>query len=129
MNRVIHFEIQADDVERAAKFYERALGWKVTQAMTKEKDGMDYWLLDTGTGPGIGGGLYRRPEKTDEQYHLYDCTIDVPDIDLAVEAVRANGGTIMREKIEMPGVGWFVSAKDPEGNRFGLMQATDWKLK
>ncbi|MFZ2188044.1 MAG: VOC family protein, partial [Candidatus Moraniibacteriota bacterium] len=40
MNRIIHFEVQADDVARAKKFYEKAFGWKITQAMTKEKGGM-----------------------------------------------------------------------------------------
>jgi len=125
-NRVIHFEIQADDVERAKKFYEAALGWKVMPAMSAEKgDMMDYWMLDTGTGPGISGGMYKRP--ADDRLYTYDGTVLVPDIDKAVEAVKANGGTITREKSELKGVGWFASAKDTEGNRFALMQATDWK--
>jgi hypothetical protein len=127
MNRVIHFEVQADDVARAKKFYEKAFGWKITQAMTKEKGGMDYWMLDTGTGPGIGGGLYARPEKEEERFFTFDDTILVEDIDKAVKAVSDNGGMITREKSELAGVGWFASAKDTEGNRFSLMQATDWK--
>ncbi|MDD4989292.1 MAG: VOC family protein [Candidatus Pacebacteria bacterium] len=127
-NRVIHFEIQADDVERAKKFYEKALGWKISQAMTKEKGGMDYWIIDTGTGPGIGGGMYERPKKG-EKHYLYDCTVLVEDIDEAVEAVKKNGGVITKEKVTMEGVGLFASVKDTEGNRFALMQATDWKPK
>jgi len=127
MNRVIHFEVQADDVARAKKFYEKAFGWKITQAMTKEKGGMDYWMLDTGTGPGIGGGIYLRPEKEEERFFTFDDTILVEDIDKAVKAVSDNGGMITREKSELAGVGWFASAKDTEGNRFSLMQATDWK--
>ena len=124
MNRLIHFEVQADDIERAKKFYKNALGWKITQAMNKEKDGMNYWLLDTGKGPGIGGGMYERPAE--DKIFTYDGTILVEDIDQAVKAVKANGGTITREKSELAGVGWFASAKDTEGNRFSLMQATDW---
>jgi predicted enzyme related to lactoylglutathione lyase len=125
MNRLIHFEIQADDISRATKFYEKALGWKITQAMTKEEGGMDYWLLYTGSGPGISGGMYERPAE--DKLFTYDGTILVEDIDKAVEAVKANGGMITREKSEMKGIGWFASAKDTEGNRFSLMQATDWK--
>ncbi len=127
-NRVIHFEIQADDVERAKKFYEKTLGWKITQMMTKEQGGMDYWGLDTGTGPGISGGLYQRPKEGD-MFYLYDCTIQVQDIDKAIADVKANGGTILREKSEMPKIGFFAGAKDTEGNRFGLMQATEWIAK
>jgi predicted enzyme related to lactoylglutathione lyase len=128
-NRVIHFEVQADNIERAKTFYEKALGWKITQMMTKEKGGMDYWGLDTGTGPGISGGLYERPTEDDKKFYLYDCTIAVADIDAAVKAVRENGGTITREKEEMKGIGFFSGAKDTEGNRFGLMQPTDWQPK
>lgn len=128
MNRVIHFEIQADDLGRAKDFYEKALGWKISQAMKKEDGGMDYWMImtaeDGSQEPGINGGLYQRPAKDESKYYLYDCTIDVPDLDKAVEAVKANGGTITKEKVELPGVGWFASGKDTEGNRFGLMQAT-----
>ncbi len=125
-NRVVHFEIQADDVGRAKKFYEETLGWKISQAMEKEESGMDYWVIDTGTGPGIGGGLYQRPAQG-EKFYLYDCTVAVPDIDKAVEAVKKNGGSIVREKVEMPNIGFFASVKDTEGNRFALMQPTSWK--
>lgn len=44
MPRVIHFEIHADNPERAVKFYEKVLGW------TFQKWGgpMDWWLVTTG---------------------------------------------------------------------------------
>ncbi len=131
MNRVVHFEIQADDIARAQAFYQNVLGWKISQMMKKEEGGMDYWGIETGDSvPGINGGLYQRPKADEgEQFHLYDCTVEVADLDAAVEAVKANGGTITKEKAEIPGVGFFAGAKDTEGNRFGLMQATDWVAK
>jgi predicted enzyme related to lactoylglutathione lyase len=127
-NRVIHFEIQADDVSRAKKFYENAFGWKIDQVMTLEQGGMDYWGLKTGEDgtPGINGGLYqRRPEN---KIYTYDCTIQVEDLDKSIEDVKNNGGTITSEKWKFPG--WVVaSALDPEGNKFGLMQPTQWEAK
>lgn len=129
MSRVIHFEIQADNIERVKKFYEKVLGWKIEKYAAKEPGSMmmDYWMVMTGKGAGIDGGMYKRP--ADEKIYTYDCTVDVEDIDKAVEAVKANGGTITREKSELPGVGWFASAKDTEGNRFALMQPTGWQPK
>jgi len=129
MNTVIHFEVQADDVERAKGFYEKVLGWKIAPMMTKEEGGaMDYWGITTReSGPGINGGLYKRPEGEEEKYYFYDCTVDVPDLDEAMEAVKANGGVVVREKSEIPGVGFFAGIKDTEGNHFGLMQPTGWK--
>jgi uncharacterized protein len=126
-NRVIHFELQADNVERAKDFYEKTFGWKIDQMMTEAKDGMDYWGLTTGEkdAPGINGGMYKRPAEN--MLHTYDCTIMVEDIDKAVEAVKKNGGVIRKEKSEIKGVGWFANGTDTEGNLFGLMQATEWK--
>ncbi len=126
-SRVIHFEIQADDVARATAFYEQTFGWQVQQMMSKDKGGMDYWGLTTGPAgtPGINGGMYQRPKEG--QLHTFDCTIMVDDIDKAIADVQQNGGTITRKKDMIPGVGWFASAKDTEGNKLGLMQATDWK--
>jgi len=128
-NRVVHFEIQADDVARAKEFYENAFGWEISQMMTAEQGGMDYWGLKTGPDgtPGINGGLYQRP--ADHKLYTYDCTIQVEDIDKSIEAVKNSGGQINGEKMEIPGVGWFISGTDTEGNKFGLMQATDWQPK
>lgn len=128
-NRVVHFEVQANDVERAKEFYEKAFGWKINMAMSKAKgEIMDYWIIMTGEKgePGINGGLYERPmsEADGERYYLFDCTIEVENIDEAIKAVKDAGGTITREKSELPEVGWFASAKDTEGNRFSLMQST-----
>ncbi len=128
-NPVIHFEVQADDVARAKAFYENVLGWKITQMMTKDQGGMDYWGLETrapGT-PGINGGLYERPKDT--PLYTYDCTVQVDDLDAAMAAVKKHGGSINKEKMEIPGVGWFAGAVDTEGNRFGLMQPGEWKAQ
>jgi predicted enzyme related to lactoylglutathione lyase len=128
-SRVIHFEIQADNVSRAKKFYETVFGWEITQMMKAEEGGMDYWGLKTGPDgtPGINGGLYQRPENN--KLHTYDCTIQVDDIDKAIEAVKKSGGSIRGEKMEIPGVGWFAGGTDTEGNRFGIMQPTGWTAK
>ncbi|WP_276132780.1 VOC family protein [Polluticoccus soli] len=126
-NRVVHFEIQADDIERAKKFYENTFGWQVPQMMKESEGGMmDYWGLVTGPDgtPGINGGLYKRGS---DKLYTYDCTIMVDDVDKAMEDVKKNGGKIRVEKAEIPGVGFFAGCEDTEGNRFGLMQATEWK--
>lgn len=134
MNRVIHFEIQADDIERAKKFYANVLGWKIDKMTTKGEKGSleDYWGVTTGeSSPGINGGLYERPkegEKMDKVY-FYDCTVEVSDLDKALAAVKDNGGLIMKDKMEITGIGWFARAKDTEGNRFGLIQPTGWQPK
>jgi predicted enzyme related to lactoylglutathione lyase len=73
-----------------------------------------------GSEPGIDGGIGGaggRDQTTN--------TIDVPDLDAAVAAVEAAGGTITRPKGPVPGVGWLAYATDTEGTPFGMMQADE----
>lgn len=131
-NRPIHFEIQADDAERAKKFYENALGWKIEKS-TMPGVGMEYWMIETGEGPGINGGLYKRSDNPMRKINTFDCTISVDDIDKVIAGIKANGGKIEpyegKEKWEMKGLGWFSRAVDSEGNVFGLLQPTEWQAK
>jgi predicted enzyme related to lactoylglutathione lyase len=126
--RVIHFEIQADDVKRAKNFYEKVFDWKIDLMMEKDKGGtMDYWGLTTGSDgtPGINGGLFQRPKEN--SLHSFDCTIQVDNIEEAIQSVEDNGGKIMGNKYEIKDVGWFARGTDTEGNTFGLMQPTGWQ--
>ena len=131
-NRPIHFEVQADDAELAKKFYESALGWKI-EKNSMPGVGMDYWILKTGEGPGIDGGMYQRKDNPARQLKSFDATIMVDDIDNVIAAIKANGGKIEpwegKEKWEMKGLGWFSRAVDTEGNAFGLLQPTEWQPK
>jgi predicted enzyme related to lactoylglutathione lyase len=135
-NRVIHFEVQADDIERAKKFYSNVFGWEIKKWGGDKPDtdygvSMEYWGLVTGkSNPGIDGGLYKRSDSP-RKMNSFDCTIQVSDMDKAIAAVKANGGQIQpyegKEKWEMEKLGWFSRAVDSEGNVFGLMQPTQWK--
>ena len=53
MPRVVHFEIHADDPQRAANFYQNVFGWQINKWEGPE----DYWLVTTGADnePGING--------------------------------------------------------------------------
>ena len=122
MPRPIHFEIQAENVERAIAFYRELLGWEFSQ-WGKEP----YWLVKTGEKgtPGIDGGLLPRrgPGPADMQaVNAFVCTIDVADLDAMVKRATELKGSIVLPKMPIPTVGWLAYAKDTEGNIFGMMQ-------
>ena len=122
MPRVIHFEIHAEDPERAIKFYREVLGWEFTHWSGPQ----DYWLIKTGADdqPGINGGLIRRMGAIDGQAVIaYVCTVDTPALDACVKKAQDCGGTVALPKMPIPGVGWLAYCKDTEGNIFGMMQA------
>ena len=121
MPRVVHFEIHADDPERAASFYRSVLGWEIT----KWDGPFDYWLVRTGPREemGIDGGILRRQGSGPcDCIQAYVCTIGVKSIDQALKAIADNRGQIVQPKQEIPGVGWLAYCKDTEGNIFGVLQ-------
>ena len=82
---------------------------------------MPYWLTTTGPDgePGINGGLMLRqggmPAGTTN-------TMGVESVDAAVETIKSAGGTIILEKMAVPGMGWVAYALDTEGNQFGIFE-------
>lgn len=119
MNRVVHFEIEATDLDRAKKFYTDAFGWDMEQ-MGEDYGG--YVVINTGDQKepgGINGGLYKSENK---ELNAFSCVVSVDNIDDAIEKVKSSSGEILGEKMDIPGVGINVRAKDTEGNIFSLLQ-------
>ena len=124
MSRVIHFEIHAEQPERAVQFYTDCFGWQ----FNKWPGEWDYWLIKTGPSAeeGIDGGMVKRmgaAPHDGQPVNAFCCTIDVVNLDESLAKVLAAGGTLALPKMPIPGVGWLAYAKDTEGNIFGLMQA------
>jgi len=113
--RVIHFEISADNPERAKKFYENVFGWNINKWGPEE-----YWLVMTGerTEPGIDGALKKREEQKQSVVN----TVSVASIDEAMEKVKRNGGKVLMPKMTIPGIGYNTYCQDTEGNVFGIME-------
>ncbi|HYG10225.1 MAG TPA: VOC family protein [Pyrinomonadaceae bacterium] len=119
MPRVIHFELSADDPERAVKFYDEVFGWK-----TQKWDGpQSYWLLETGDEgqPGINGGLMKRADNPLPPFSTIN-TIDVPSVDDYTQKIEERGGKVVMPKGAVQGIGYIAYCEDTEGNIFGIMQ-------
>ncbi len=122
MSRVVHFEIHADDPQRAVNFYHYIFDWQIN----KWEGPADYWLITTGpdTEPGINGAIVQRPQPINsDAVTAYVCTVDVPSVDDAIAKITSHGGTIELAKMAVPQVGWLAYAKDTEGNIFGVLQS------
>ena len=117
MPRPIHFEIPAENPQRAIGFYSSVFGWK----FTKWDGPMDYWIISTGAAPepGIDGGLLPRRDPNQPCVN----TVGVANLDESVASVEAHGGSIAVPKMAIPGVGWLAYCKDTEGHIFGMMQS------
>jgi predicted enzyme related to lactoylglutathione lyase len=116
MSKVRHFEICADDPERAVKFYGNVFGWFVEKWQTPS----DYWMVSGGEedDPGVNGAIMHRPAP---EWGVVN-TIDVSDLEASLTRVAEAGGEVVRDKAAVPHMGWIAYCRDTEGNVFGMMQ-------
>jgi predicted enzyme related to lactoylglutathione lyase len=115
---IVHFEIPADDIDRAKKFYSTLFGWKIE----KPPGEMDYWIISTSGNSNdkssLGGGMMKRkdPQQPNLNY------IGVPSIDEYSKKVNQLGGKVVMPKTEIPGYGYFAVCMDTEKNSFALWE-------
>jgi predicted enzyme related to lactoylglutathione lyase len=128
MNRVVHFEIHAKDLDKMQQFYSSVFGWKITD-LGAQMGG--YRMVETGNDaagekwPGINGGITPRQgagPADGQPVNAYVCTMSVDSLDKYLDKVKAAGGTMATDKMDVPGVGWLAYCKDIEGNIFGMLQ-------
>jgi predicted enzyme related to lactoylglutathione lyase len=123
LDKITHFEIPADDLGRAKEFYSTTFGWQLNDV-----EGIDYTMVITAavddqqrpTEPGaINGGMMKRGSDTPASPVI---TITVDSVDDALKKVEAGGGSVVRPREEIPGMGAFAYFTDPEGNTLGLWE-------
>ncbi|WKY47630.1 VOC family protein [Eubacteriaceae bacterium ES3] len=117
MSSIIHFELCADQPERAVKFYEEVFDWQISNWGGPG----DYWLVTTHeeSEPGINGAIKKRDQPSERTIN----TIEVASFDEFAEKIKAAGGTVLSPKQTIPGVGYFAYCKDTEDNLFGIMES------
>ncbi len=119
MSAPSYFEIQANDVQRAVRFYKSAFGWTFTRV---EGLPVEYWRIETG---GVRGGLLQRPAPPpapEQGTNAFVCSMEVADFDATQSLITDGGGVIALPKFAVPGVCWQGYFLDPEGNTFGIFQ-------
>ncbi len=111
---IVWFEVPADDLDRAKKFYHSMFGWKFAKLPAAIND---YWHIDTG-GPDASpdGGMMPRmhPQQPITNY------VSVPSVTKAAAKVEKLGGTVCKPKTAVPGMGYFAICLYTEGNTFAL---------
>ena len=112
---IVWFEIPADNVERARKFYGALFGWKIEKfpGMT------DYWHIDTGGGDDTpDGGLMARkhPQQPITSY------VNVESVTQFAAKVEKLGGKVCAPKTAVPQMGYFAVCQDTENNTFAIWE-------
>jgi uncharacterized protein len=121
MPQVAHFAINAEDLPRTRRFYEKVFGWKF-QAYGPP----GFYMIDPKSAPvteALRGSLQQRREIVPGvRMTGFECTISVSDIRATETAIKANGGSIVMAICTLAGVGQLLFFQDPDGNIAGAMQ-------
>lgn len=127
MNPVIHFEMPYENRKRMADFYTKVFGW---QSQMLGSDMGNYVVVTTSESdketslpknPGmINGGFFQKID--DKLSHYPSLVIAVDDIKEYMKKIEKAGGKTLGEPVEIPGVGWYTSFLDTEGNRVSILQ-------
>ena len=109
-------ELATSDPDAAIAFYKKHFGWRQEGEMPMGELGAYRFIQRSDVGLGAVMPLmegYPAP--------VWSFYIGVDDIDRAHAAVRANGGTVTNEPMEIPGGEYAMNGIDPQGAAFGLV--------
>lgn len=119
-NKMTHFAIHIDDMERAQHFYDEVFEWGF--ASYGSPDFYQVKADKTETGELIGALQARKYSPVTEKIIGLECTMSVENVDEITEKVKTNGGQILMTKTAIPYVGWIAKFLDTEGNLLCAMQ-------
>lgn len=109
--KIVHIEIPADDTAKSREFWGSLFGWQFESYPGPSEYHMTRISDQT-------GGAITNMEPGRRGMRAY---FDVDDINTGAARVKELGGE-SNEPMPVPGMGWFSTCKDVEGNEFGLWQ-------
>jgi predicted enzyme related to lactoylglutathione lyase len=116
---IVHIEISANDHAKAGEFYASVFGWQ-----TKAFPEMNYTTFDTGQG--VGGGF--NPVKDDNLPGTIMVYINADNLDETLGKIKAAGGTVILESMDIPDVGTMAIFSDPTGNQLALLKPAEGSM-
>jgi uncharacterized protein len=119
-NKLTHFAIHTDEIERAKQFYSGVFDWGFNSY--GPDDFLQIKADKSENGELIGALQSRNYSPVPDKIIGLECTISVEDIDEIIEKVKSNGGKIIMQKTAIPFVGYLAKFLDTEGNLICVMQ-------
>jgi predicted enzyme related to lactoylglutathione lyase len=111
-------ELHAGDWSSAFDFYSGLFGWSKVQAIDMGPMGT-YQLFATGEMP--VGAMMTKPPFEPHAYWLFYFNVD--GINAAAKRVKDKKGEVLNGPLQVPGGGWVIQCRDPQGAIFALISA------
>lgn len=116
----VWYELMTTDSDAAARFYQAVVGWRVGAAPPPPE--MDYRLIEAGDGPVAGLMRIDADMAAQGARPMWLGYIGVDDVDAAAAEIARRGGAIHIAPRDIPDVGRFAMAADPQGALFYVMR-------
>ena len=116
-NPFVHVELNTTDPAKAKEFYGSLFDWKLEDMPMGGGD--VYTLIGVGE-DGTGGGMMKHPVPGAPSMWL--AYVNVDDVEASTKKAQSLGATVIRDKTEVPQMGWFSILTDPTGAVFALWQ-------
>jgi len=116
-NPFVHVELNTTDVAKAKQFYSKLFDWKL-EDMPGDPDGEPYTMINVGEGTG-GGMMKQMMPGAPSMWLSY---VQVDDIKASTRMARELGANVLKDSMEIPGMGWLSIMIDPTGAPLGLWQ-------
>jgi len=115
--RFVWYDVMTTDVKAAEAFYRKVVGWEIADSGMPDRS---YMILSMGST--MIGGMMPIPDSARAMgmKPAWMGYIGVDDVDAYAKRVTEAGGTIHRPPEDIPGVGRFAVAADPDGAGFLL---------
>lgn len=113
IHTITHIEIPAPNLKVAMEFYSKVFEWNI-ELVTADHYAF-FTIGHIGSGGGLDASLMPAGKKTGPQL-----TIDVENIEKAIEMIKEHGGTLVQGKTEIPGHGFYCIFTDPNHNYLQL---------
>lgn len=111
--KICYVIMPSSDPARAARFYESVFGWTIRS----HDDGT--LAFDDGVGQVSGMWVTGKPPASDDGLEIH---LMVDDLDTALRAVEAGGGSVDVSASEISPEERYALFRDPDGNRLGLYE-------
>jgi predicted enzyme related to lactoylglutathione lyase len=117
-NPFVHVELNTSDPNKAKAFYSKLFQWQLEDLPSSAVPDGPYTMIKVGEG--TGGGIMKQVPGGPSGWLAY---VLVDDINATTQKAKSLGGNIMKQPVEVMGMGWLSFIQDPTGAVLGLWQS------
>ena len=116
-NPFVHVELNTPDPDKAKAFYSKLFEWQLEDMPNPAVPAGTYTIIKVGEG--TGGGIMKQIPGGPPGWLAY---VGVDDIHATTQKAKLLGGEVLKDVMEVVGMGWLSVIRDPTGAVLGLWQ-------